>query len=113
MVMRNHGLLVCGETVGQAFVRMFRLERACQVQIAAQAGGAALILPSAQTCEESGRLGQVMEQIAPYYKEKMEGLVNKVSKLLEPLIIVFMGSTIAGLMLAIYMPMFEMAGKVN
>lgn len=66
-----------------------------------------------RTGEESGQLAVVMEQIAPYYKEKMEGLVGKVTKMLEPLIIVFMGSTIAGLMLAIYMPMFEMAGKVN
>ena len=66
-----------------------------------------------RTGEESGQLAIVMEQIAPYYKEKMEGLVTKVSKMLEPLIIVFMGTTIAALMLAIYMPMFEMAGKVN
>ncbi len=59
--------------------------------------------------EESGQLSSVMEQIAPYYKEKMETLVLKVTKLLEPVIIMGMGSTIAALMLAIYMPMFEMA----
>jgi type IV pilus assembly protein PilC len=63
--------------------------------------------------EESGQLAPVMEQIAPYYKEKMEALVGKVTKLMEPVIIMGMGSTIAGLMLAIYMPMFEMAGKVH
>jgi len=63
--------------------------------------------------EESGQLSLVMEQIAPYYKEKMESLVLKVTKLLEPIIIAGMGVTIAGLMLAIYMPMFEMAGKIN
>lgn len=63
--------------------------------------------------EESGQLATVMEQIAPYYKEKMETLVLKVTKMLEPLIIMGMGTTIAGLMLAIYMPMFEMAGKIN
>ncbi len=43
----------------------------------------------------------------------MEGLVMKVTKMLEPFIIMGMGSTIATLMLAIYMPMFEMAGKVK
>ncbi len=59
--------------------------------------------------EGSGQLSNVMEQIAPYYKEKMEGLVGKVTKLLEPIIIVGMGVTIAGLMMSIYMPMFEMA----
>jgi type IV pilus assembly protein PilC len=72
-----------------------------------------LLTNMVRTGEDSGRLAPVMEQIAPYYKEKMEGLVSKVTKLLEPVIIMGMGTTIAGLMLAIYMPMFEMAGKVN
>jgi type IV pilus assembly protein PilC len=63
--------------------------------------------------EGSGQLAAVMDQIAPYYKEKMEGLVSKVTKLMEPIIIVGMGVTIAGLMMSIYMPMFEMAGKVH
>src|ERR1043165_5506930 len=63
--------------------------------------------------EESGQLAAVMEQIAPYYKEKMEGLISKVTKLMEPVIIMGMGVTIAGMMLAIYLPMFEMAGKVK
>jgi type IV pilus assembly protein PilC len=63
--------------------------------------------------EESGQLAMVMEQMAPYYKEKMESLIGKVTKLMEPIIIVFMGSTVAGLMLSIYMPMFEMSGKIH
>ena len=63
--------------------------------------------------EESGQLATVMEQIAPYYKEKMESLIAKVTKLLEPIIIMGMGITVAGLMMSIYLPMFEMAGKVH
>ena len=63
--------------------------------------------------EESGRLADVMEQIAPYYKERMESMIAKVTKLLEPIIIVGMGVTVAGLMMSIYMPMFEMAGKIH
>ncbi len=63
--------------------------------------------------EESGQLALVMEQIAPYYKEKMETMIARVTKLLEPIIIMGMGITVAGLMLSIYMPMFEMAGKVH
>ena len=53
MVMRTHGLLVCGETIGQAFVRMYRFERACQVQLAAQAAGGKLIVPPQTVCELS------------------------------------------------------------
>ena len=63
--------------------------------------------------EESGQLGPVMEQIAPYYKEKTDAMVTKVAKLLEPLIIVGMGSAVAVMMLSIYLPMFEMSGKVK
>jgi len=63
--------------------------------------------------EESGQLASVMEQLAPYYKEKMEGLLARVTKLMEPVIIMGMGVTISGMMLAIYLPMFEMAGKVQ
>ena len=66
-----------------------------------------------QVGEESGQLAPVMEQIAPFYKEKMESMILKVTKMLEPLIIMGMGTSIAGLMLAIYMPMFEMAGTVK
>lgn len=40
MILRNHGLLACGASVAQAFDLMYYLERACQTQIAALAGGA-------------------------------------------------------------------------
>jgi ribulose-5-phosphate 4-epimerase/fuculose-1-phosphate aldolase len=39
MILRNHGLLTCGRTTAEAFVLMYYLEQACQMQIAAQAGG--------------------------------------------------------------------------
>jgi ribulose-5-phosphate 4-epimerase/fuculose-1-phosphate aldolase len=39
LVLRNHGLLVVGKTVPECFLRLYRLERACQVQVAASAAG--------------------------------------------------------------------------
>ncbi|MEO8130838.1 MAG: class II aldolase/adducin family protein [Bryobacteraceae bacterium] len=56
LVLKNHGLLACGLTVAQAFVRMFRLERACQVQLAAQSTGSKLAVPPRTVCELSGAL---------------------------------------------------------
>lgn len=50
MILRNHGLLSVGRTVGEALLRMYYLERACEVQIAAQSTGAALVLPSLEVC---------------------------------------------------------------
>lgn len=45
MILRNHGTLACGRTVAQAFLNMHVLERACQAQVRALAGGRALHLP--------------------------------------------------------------------
>lgn len=43
LILRNHGLLTCGSTIAEAFLAMYVLETACQIQIAAQSGGAGLI----------------------------------------------------------------------
>lgn len=54
LMLRNHGLLTVGETPGQAFMRMYYLEKACEMQLAAQACGE-LILPPAAVCEHTER----------------------------------------------------------
>lgn len=56
LVLRNHGLLTCGATVAQAFVRMYRLQRVCEVQIAALSTGQKLIVPPLEVREKSARL---------------------------------------------------------
>jgi len=43
LILRNHGLLTVGETIPDAFLYMYALETACQIQIGAQAGGGELI----------------------------------------------------------------------
>jgi len=42
MILRNHGLLTCAESVPDAFLHMYVLQRACEVQVSAQAGGTEL-----------------------------------------------------------------------
>ena len=56
LILRNHGLLTVGRTVPEAFIRMWRLERAAQVQLAAQ--GAQMRLPSSEVCLQSQALGE-------------------------------------------------------
>ncbi len=54
MILRNHGLLTCGPTVADAFLAMYILQKACEVQVRAQAGGAEL-LPIAKPIVEGIR----------------------------------------------------------
>jgi len=55
MILRNHGLLTCGETVGAAFMAMYYLERACKVQMQVLATGRPIELPSEELCERTAR----------------------------------------------------------
>jgi ribulose-5-phosphate 4-epimerase/fuculose-1-phosphate aldolase len=45
MILRNHGLLTCGATLADAFQEMYQLQRSCEVQVAALAGGARVVIP--------------------------------------------------------------------
>jgi ribulose-5-phosphate 4-epimerase/fuculose-1-phosphate aldolase len=53
MILRNHGLLTCGESIPEAFDLMYYLERACQSQIAAAASGAKLRMPPAEVAAKT------------------------------------------------------------
>ena len=60
LILRNHGLLTVGETMGEAFVWMYRIETACRHQIDAQSGGALLRAISPQTREKTVAAGRKM-----------------------------------------------------
>ncbi|MEM7404944.1 MAG: class II aldolase/adducin family protein [Pseudomonadota bacterium] len=54
MILRNHGLLVVGRTIPETFLRLYRMERACQIQVDAAAAGTLRRIPG-QVAELSGR----------------------------------------------------------
>ena len=54
LILRNHGLLTVGESAARAFLRMFYLDRACEIQLAASAAGP-LRLPSPEVSEYTAR----------------------------------------------------------
>ena len=57
MILRNHGLLTCGISPADAFYRLYFLERACDVQVAALGGGATVQLPSQEVVELTKKQG--------------------------------------------------------
>jgi ribulose-5-phosphate 4-epimerase/fuculose-1-phosphate aldolase len=77
LILRNHGLLALGETIPEAFIRFWRLNRACEIQLAAQA--AKLRLPSQKVCEDSYALGeQFLTDQAPLGQLEFDALVRKI-----------------------------------
>lgn len=55
MLLRNHGSLVCGRSIAEAFVLMETLDKACAIQLKAQSGGAQLRTPSHEICLKTQR----------------------------------------------------------
>lgn len=53
MILRNHGLLVGGGSVAEAFHQIHFLERACQIQVQALSGGAKLVFPPEEVCRRT------------------------------------------------------------
>ena len=46
MILRNHGLLTCGETIGEAFIIMYYLDKTCKNQLDTMSTGKPIIVPS-------------------------------------------------------------------
>jgi len=63
--------------------------------------------------EATGALDKMLEKIADFYEEEVEVTVAAMGKLVEPLMLVFLGGTVGGLMIAMYLPIFKMAGAAG
>jgi type IV pilus assembly protein PilC len=63
--------------------------------------------------ENTGNLDKMLEKVADFYEEEVENAIGGMMKMIEPLMMVFMGGVVGGLMIAMYLPVFQMAGSVN
>ncbi|MCU7842714.1 MAG: type II secretion system F family protein [Candidatus Thiodiazotropha sp. (ex Monitilora ramsayi)] len=62
--------------------------------------------------EESGSLDDMLTKVADFYEEQVDNAVDAMSSLLEPLIMVILGTLIGGLVVAMYLPIFSMGKAV-
>jgi type IV pilus assembly protein PilC len=62
--------------------------------------------------EESGALDEMLAKVADFYEEQVDNAVDGLSSLLEPLIMVVIGTLVGGLVIAMYLPIFKMAAVV-
>jgi type IV pilus assembly protein PilC len=60
--------------------------------------------------ESTGALDKMLEKVADFYESEVETVIQGLTKLIEPFILVFLGGTVGGLMIAMYLPIFKMAG---
>ncbi|EKO3566034.1 type II secretion system F family protein [Vibrio metschnikovii] len=67
-----------------------------------------LVLQMVMIGEESGKLDDMLNKVATIYEFDVDNTVDNLGKILEPLIIVFLGTVVGGLVVAMYLPIFNL-----
>jgi type IV pilus assembly protein PilC len=62
--------------------------------------------------EESGALDQMLRKVAEFYEDEVDAAVASLASLMEPVIMVFLGGLIGGLVIAMYLPIFKLGSVV-
>ena len=82
---------------------------------AAEAGG--LVTPIAMRMlrvgERSGNIGEMMERVAAFFEEDVARSIEWFTKLFEPILMAFIGLIIGGIVVLLYMPIFDIAGSLQ
>ncbi|UXH77771.1 type II secretion system F family protein [Roseateles amylovorans] len=71
-----------------------------------------MVLQMSSIGEESGSLDHMLGKAADFYEEEVDEAVKALSSLMEPLIIVFLGTLIGGIVVAMYLPIFKLGAVV-
>ena len=63
--------------------------------------------------EETGALDEMLERIGAFYEQEVEATVDALTSLLEPLLIVVLGGAVGGMVVSLYMPMFNIINLIE
>lgn len=71
-----------------------------------------MVVQMASIGEESGSLDQMLSKAADYFEEEVDAMVDGLTALIEPMMMAFLGVVIGGLIIAMYLPIFQMGDAI-
>jgi len=63
--------------------------------------------------EATGAMDQMLTKIADFYDDEVDAAVAALTSLIEPVMMVFLGGVVGGFLVAMYLPIFSIAGAVK
>ncbi len=63
--------------------------------------------------EQTGAMDAMLQKIADFYEEEVDAAVKDLLTALEPMMIVFLGVVVGGIVISMYMPLFSLIGKLS
>jgi type IV pilus assembly protein PilC len=114
-------LEICAKTSGNKVVQnsiMFARSRISEGQDLATPLAQTKVFPSMVVQmigvgEQTGAMDQMLQKIADFYEDEVDVSVTAMTSLMEPLMMVFLGGIIGGIIVAMYLPVFELAGSIG
>ena len=113
-------LLVTGSTAGNTVIERavlaahhaIRQGKTLSEPLAASQVFPPLVSHMIEVGEQTGALDRMLEKIADFYEQEVDATVANLSALLEPVVIVFLGLVIGGLVVAMYLPIFTLGAAM-
>ena len=62
--------------------------------------------------EHTGALDAMLQKVADFYEDEVDAAVGDLLTALEPMIILFLGIVVGGVVISMYMPLFSLIGKL-
>jgi type IV pilus assembly protein PilC len=112
---------IVGETAGNAVVahavanarERVRLGESLSESLTGEEVFPPMVVQMIAVGEETGALDRMLEKIADFYDREVEATVDSLTSLIEPLLMVFMGVSVGGMVVALYMPMLQIINLVK
>ncbi len=112
---------ICANTAGNVVIHdaiMYAREKISEGKNMADPLGETKVFPTMVVQmigvgEQTGAMDAMLQKIADFYEDEVDVAVGALTKLMEQLMMVFLGAIVGGLIIAMYLPIFEMAGNIK
>ncbi len=73
----------------------------------------AMVIQMIGVGEQTGALDAMLQKVADFYEDEVDVAVESLTSLLEPVMMVFLGGLVGGVIIAMYLPIFDLAGNIK
>ena len=114
-------LEICAKTAGNKIVQMAILRAKAKISEGHDMAGPlgeskvfpTMVVQMIGVGEQTGAMDQMLQKIADFYEEEVDAAVTGLTSLIEPVMMAFLGVVVGGLIIAMYLPIFKLAGTVS
>ena len=112
---------IVGDTAGNAVIRAAMEDVKGAVRIGSQMSGPLekhplfppMVVQMMEVGEETGQITEMLDKLADFYDHEVESATKSLTSALEPLMVVFLGAMIGGMVVCLYLPMFNIYSKIS